>query len=228
MLVVDQPLRVLEEEQVLSNGHLGSNTSDMVTPYPHTHREAATEVRRRWGVVVRDTGTSESDDADGWLAMLVHSELDDLYRHVRVLYPLTNSDSLLHAVFAQAAAIGVSPEVGPRAWLRQLARREVRRGSDDRARRRQARSAVNGLRDAAEHIGGDADALGSLIEALGRLDVDEQELLRLSSVEDLDCVELAWILERDPDEVATQLNTARARLRAGVRGASEQGQTGNG
>ncbi len=177
---------------------------------------------------MRDASRAEPGDADGWLELLVQSELDDLFRHVRVLYPLTDSGSLLHAVFATASSIGVAPDVGPRVWLRQLARREVERSSDDRARRRQAEAAANGLRDAAQYGGDDTDDLEALIAALGKLDLDEQELLRLSSIEDLDDFELAWILERDVAEVTEQLDAARIRLRAGLSDKSERGRTGNG
>lgn len=177
---------------------------------------------------MEDASRGESGDAGGWLSMLVQSELDDLFRHVRVLYPLTNCDSLLRAVFAEASSIGVAPDVGPRVWLRQLVRREVERASDDRARRLQADAAANGLRGAAEYVDGDAEDLEFLIEALGRLDLDQQELLRLSSIEDLEAFELAWILERDPAEVTEQLDAARIRLRAVFSGKSKRGRTGNG
>lgn len=177
---------------------------------------------------MRDTSSAEPGDADGWLAILVQSELEDLFRHVRVLYPLTDSGALLHAVFATANSIGVAPDVGPGVWLRQLARREVQRASDDRAKRRQAEAAANGLRGAAQYAGGDTNDLEALIAALGKLDLDEQELLRLSSNEDLDDSELAWILDRDAAEVTEQLDAARIRLRAELSGKNERGRTGNG
>ncbi len=92
--------------------------------------------------------------------------------------------------------------------------REAVLGDDDTiAARRNAEAAAFGLHDAIDLVDGQRDALEHLIGGLTELPIADQELLRLSSIEDLDLDELAWILETDVTGAALKLEAARRRLR---------------
>lgn len=158
---------------------------------------------------------ADETSPDRWFELLVQSEFDGLYLHVRLIYPLVNTEETLLEVFGRARQANCVPQIGVRAWLRRLARQVALEPGDELAARRNADAAVFGIRDTIDLIdtGELQDDLERLVEGLSRLSIAEQELLRLSSIEDLTATELACILDVDVQCLTVRLTCAHDRLR---------------
>jgi DNA-directed RNA polymerase specialized sigma24 family protein len=172
--------------------------------------------------------TAPQPDRVAWYQRLVDSMLDDVHRHVRLVYPYALTHPAVVATFRRALHAGRPAEApGDRAWLFGLARDAIRREARDVAEfeRLNAAAIVYGVREVAEQLTGQTqlEALAS-VDALATLPPSDQHLLRLQTVEGFDRHELAWILGLDSDDAAYALSAAEERLRA----AAAQSEPGSG
>ena len=149
---------------------------------------------------------------------LVHAHLQDLYQHVRCLYPLADVDDVVDDVFTTAARQGHRPGPATRWQLFRLARSAVRlRFPSTRWARQNASAVVLSLHQTAGVLDDwytwtDVDAL---LRAFTSCPLVEQEVLALIAyLDDLDADRLAVILAISPDAADSLLQQSTASFRA--------------
>lgn len=175
--------------------------------------------------------TAPQPDRVAWYHRLVEAMLDDVYRHVRLVYPYALAHPAVVATFRRAlVADRPAGAPGDRAWLFGLAREAILGEVQDFAEfeRRNAAAIVYGVREVAEQLTGQSqrDALAS-VDALATLPPTDQHLLRLHTVEEFGHEELAWVLGLECDDAATALSAAESRLRVAVQAMLEFGSEGD-
>lgn len=132
------------------------------------------------------------------ILQLIDRWVSDLHRHVRLVYPYADTDDIVRVVFSRLVN-SHQPVSAPtaRAWLYGLARAEVYAIADDTEtfRRRNAEAVVFGLHDALDGLSAAARSEAELtVLGLSSLPADQQDLLRLCTVETLADAEVAWIM----------------------------------
>lgn len=148
---------------------------------------------------------------------LVERWFDAVHRHVCLVYPFAHTDQVVQEVFRRAVSEDrpiAAP--GERAWVLRLVRDVVYSTATDGEmfRRRNSEAVAFGLRDAVAHVDprSHSAALGA-VAALGLLPSDQQEIIRLHTVESLDVEEMAWILDEDPVAARSAIDQASSLLR---------------
>lgn len=139
-------------------------------------------------------------------------QIDSLYLHVRFVYPYAPTAPTVREVFRRSWSPGTPPVASThRAWLRRIARSVVHgSGSDGTWISQRNRDAiVMDLIDLVDSL--DAADSSQVVAALHSLTPSDVELLRMTTLEDLNDIEVGEILAIGAAEARFRLAAARKR-----------------
>ncbi len=146
---------------------------------------------------------------------------DDVWAYCRRRAPAAAAEDAAAETFTVAwrRLDDVPPPPGARPWLFGVARRVLanQRRGDQRRQRLHLRLVHDSSRRVAATPADQGVGLSTVMEALGTLSDDDQELLRLVAWEGLDNAEVAVVLSCSAGNVAVRLHRARKRLAKALR-----------
>ena len=166
-------------------------------------------------------------DQASWFAALVREQLHERHRHVRLVYPYAPTEAVLLAAFQRALRRRFSQTHSPFVWLCALARQAVYEREIDpvRFRERNAAAVAFGIREVASTLeGGARTSAVAVVDALEMLPADDQDIIRLTSVEQFSPAELAVVLATDVEAAQALADDAAGRLQTMVRSLAERGR----
>lgn len=166
-------------------------------------------------------------DRASWFASLVREQIDDLHRHVRLVYPYAATEAVVLAAFQVALRGSLTHGHSPFVWLCALARQAAYASEADTARFRQRNAAAvaYGIREVADRLDGSArQSAVAVADALEQLTPGDQELIRLSSLETFSPEELAFVLSTDVPTATALVERATGNLKGMVRSQGGEGR----
>ena len=166
-----------------------------------------------------------NDDRVNDFETFVERWLAPAHRHATLAYPFADTDSVLLEVFSVVAhGVDLSPAPTVRAGLFRIVRSVALRNAHDvfEFKRRNADAVAFALHDAASTLD-DAGRrhVEATVGALVQLRVDQREVLRLVTLDDLDSDELGWILGVTVEVATKTARDATEALRSQTRAAGE-------
>lgn len=164
-----------------------------------------------------DDGTEERVDR---FRSIYDAAYDDVWAYCRRRAPAAAAEDAVAETFTVAwrRLDDVPPPPGARPWLFGVARRVL--ANQRRGDQRRQRLHLRLVHDSSRRVAAGADqeaGLSAVMEALGTLSDDDQELLRLVAWEGLANAEVAVVLACSPGNVAVRLHRARKRLDKALR-----------
>ncbi len=175
-------------------------------------------------------GDDGKDERVERFRVIYDAAYDDVWAYCRRRAPAAAAEDAVAETFTVAwrRLDAVPPPPGARPWLFGVARRVL--ANQRRGDQRRQRLHLRLVHDSSRRVAVAADqgaGLSTVMEALGTLSDDDQEILRLVAWEGLGNAEVALVLECSPGNVAVRLHRARKRLDKALRAAGGSAAAGN-